>query len=197
MFSSDEFLDAFSKDKRYFIPLPFLWKVTIDGVTAEAINQSVSKANEKWLATDIPNNYVKHNNILVAQECTLPNELYTLGATTINNAGAFLPGYTVNERANFRDRELAINFLETGKDIEHEFFRPWLIAIAIDGLIGSKLKAQITVNQYAQNGEFRKGFKFVDAFPTASEGYTLKYSVDSQFLVKTVSFSYRNYEKIT
>jgi len=97
MFSSDEFLDAFSKDRRYFIPLPFLWKVTIDGITADAINRSITKAGEKWRCTDIPNSYVKHNNILVAQEVTLPNELYTLGATTINNAGAFLPGYTVNE----------------------------------------------------------------------------------------------------
>lgn len=197
MLTNGEFLAAFSGERKFFLPLPFLWKVTIDGVSAEAITTTVNKANEKWNATEVPNNYTRGGNILVAQEVTIPNDQVVADIAGVDNSGGFLPGYGIRNRTNSIDRQFSINFIETGNDIEHEFIRPWIIAIGIDGLINPQLKSVITVKQYAQDGTFRKGYKYIDAVPTATEGSTLNYAGDIPFYVKSATFIYRNYEKLT
>jgi hypothetical protein len=94
-------------------------------------------------------------------------------------------------------RSFSINFLETRKDLEHEYFRPWIIATSIKGLIeaGANLKADITVKQYTNGGELRKGYIFRKAFPTAVEGFTMDYQ-NTEFPVKSVTFACQNYEQI-
>ncbi len=112
--------------------------------------------------------------------------------------GGFLPGYGLTSRANFLDRGLTVNFLETEVDIEHNFFRPWAIAIGIKGLIerGENLKANMQIKQYNNSGNFIKGFKFTKVFPTAIEGYTLNYE-STDFKIKSVTFGCQEYESIT
>ena len=90
---------------------------------------------------------------------------------------------------------MSINFFETKVDIEHTFFRPWMIAIAIDGLINPALKCPIVVTQYDNKMVKRKGFVFDDAFPTVVEPYTLNYA-DADFTVKSVTFCCKNYRPI-
>jgi hypothetical protein len=193
-----EFFSAFSKDEKYFLNLPVLWSVTIDGVSMSTINSVLEKAGEHWLASVDPGSYTKSESILVAQEVTLPKESSTFDAySSGTNTGGFLPGYGLASRSNFLDRGLTINFLETQVDIEHNFFRPWSIAIGIKGLIeiGASLKANMQVKQYSNNGKFIKGFKFTKVFPTAIEGYTLNYE-NTDFKIKSVTFACQNYEQI-
>lgn len=140
----------------------------------------------------------KHGNILVAQAVTLPNEssgfvAMESGATM----GGFLPGYGLNARSNFLDRGFSVNFLETQLDIEHNFFRPWMIAVGIKGLIeeGQSLKGTMVVKQYTNRGNFIKGFKFKKVFPTAVEGFTLDYD-NTDFKIKSVTFGCENYEQL-
>lgn len=195
MSAINSFLGAFSQDSKFFLPLPFLWKVDIRGVSAGAINSVLSKAGESWGAKTVPDSFIREGNILVAQEVTLPSESFEVASFGQQNRGGFLPGYGVTQRADFLNRGITINFLETGDDIEHNFFRPWTIALGIDGLINQSLKGDITVKQYAQDGTFRKGYTFNQAFPTNCEGYTLNYN-DSEFKVKTVTFACRNYKQL-
>jgi hypothetical protein len=70
--------------------------------------------------------------------------------------------------------------------------RPWMIAVGINGLIGSSLKATVEVKQYTNKGDFRKGYKFHKAFPTAVEGFTLSYG-STDFIIKSVTFACQNY----
>jgi hypothetical protein len=194
----NEFFAAFSGDEKYFLNLPVLWTVTIDGVSVDAINSVLEDANEAWRATVSPGSYTKSKSILVAQEITLPNETSTFDAHSSGTSmGGFLPGYGLTSRTNFLDRGITVNFLETQVDIDHNFFRPWLIAIAIKGLIefGPNLKANMEVRQYSNSGKFIKGFKFIKVFPTAIEGYTLNYE-NTDFKLKTVTFGCQNYEQI-
>jgi len=195
----NEFFSAFSNDEKYFLNLPVLWTVTIDGVEKSSINQILQDAGESWNARVDPASYIKTNTILVAQEITLPRESSTFDAHPSGvNTGGFLPGYALTARSNFLDRGLTINFLETQVDIEHNFFRPWLIAIGIKGLIarGANLKANILVKQYSNSGKFIKGFKFTKVFPTAIEGYTLNYD-NTDFKIKSVTFACQNYEQFS
>tara|TARA_R110002051_G_scaffold73476_4_gene133469 strand:+ start:3431 stop:4024 length:594 start_codon:yes stop_codon:yes gene_type:complete len=190
------FLQAFSKDGKFFLPQPFLWKVTIDGGVTGAINSTLGKAGEKWKATTTPDEFTKDSSILVAQEVTLPNERSEYNEFGQTNRGGFLPGFGLTQRDSFLARGITINFIETDVDIEHNFFRPWAIAVGIDGLVNMGLKTTITVKQFGNDGSMRKGFKFLDAFPTACEGYTLNYGGDQSFTVKTVTFACRNYEQL-
>jgi len=57
------------------------------------------------------------------------------------------------------------------------------------------LRADIQVQQYNNEGDKKKGFKFLDAFPTAVEGYTLSHGSD-EFIEKSVTFGCKNYEPI-
>ena len=148
-----------------------------------------------WQAKTVPDSYTRNGSILVAQEVTIPPESFAITQIGQPNSGGFLPGYGVVARSDFSSRGPVINFLETDQDIEHEFFRPWSIAVGIDGLINHALKAEITVKQYGTDGTFRKGYVFEGAVPTNSEGYTMNYE-DSEFKVKSVTFSCRNYRPL-
>jgi len=196
--SIPEFLEAFAHDSKFFLHLPVLWSVTIDGVSDGSINSVLASAGEKWQARITPGGMTKSGNILVAQEVTLPNESSVFDPIVASQTmGGFLPGYALTARDNFLSRGITVNFLETQMDIEHNFFRPWMIAIGIKGLIeeGVSLKGSMSVRQYTNNGSFMKGFKFNKIFPTAVEGYNLNYG-DADFKIKSVTFACENYEQL-
>tara|TARA_R110002051_G_scaffold113009_3_gene185695 strand:+ start:548 stop:1213 length:666 start_codon:yes stop_codon:yes gene_type:complete len=192
-----DFLGAFSTDSKFLLSQPFLWKVSIgaENALAEAVNTACHKAGEDWRAMSLPDEYTKNGSILVAQEVSIPGEQTSFGEYGQENRGGFLPGYGVTQRESFLTRQLSINFFETKVDIEHTFFRPWMIAIAIDGLVNPELKCSIVVTQYDNQMQKRKGFIFDDAFPTICEPYTLSYG-DGEFTVKSVTFGCRNYRPI-
>ena len=194
----NEFFSAFSGDRKYFLNLPVLWTVTIDGVSTGAINSVLRYAGESWQAKGDAGSYTKSGTILVAQECTLPNESSSFSPLESGSSmGGFLPGYGLNTRSNFLDRGISVNFLETEVDIEHNFFRPWAIAIGIKGLVesGVSLKGSMQVRQYNNKGQFIKGFQFNKIFPTAVEGYTLNYD-STDFKIKSVTFGCENYKQL-
>lgn len=196
--SINEFFAAFSNDQRFFLHLPVLWSVTIDGVSEGAINSVLSDAGEGWRARISPNAMTgRSGNILVAQEVALPNETSSFSPLETGAMGGYLPGYGLNNRSNFLDRSISVNFLETEVDIEHNFFRPWMIAIGTKGLIeeGVSLKANMQVRQYSNGGRLIKGFNFRKVFPTAVEGYTLNYE-NTDFKIKSVTFACENYEQL-
>jgi|TARA_R110002020_G_scaffold118060_3_gene269970 hypothetical protein len=211
-----DFLDAFSSGQeqaaygnqyldtsteRFFLSQPFLWKVSIGtsrpGLEElkDAVDTACHKAGESWRALSLPVDYEKNGNLLVAQSIAIPNEATSFGEFGQENRGGFLPGYGITQRESFLSRGLSINFFETKVDIEHTFFRPWLIAIGIDGLINTKLKTTIVVTQYDNKMQRRKGFIFEDAFPTVCEPYNLAYT-EADFIVKSVTFGCRNYKPL-
>lgn len=194
----DEFFSAFSKDNRFFLHLPVLWGVTIDGVTETAINSVLQDAGEKWAANTTSASYTKSGNILVAQEVTLPNE--TSEFTTLESGtglGGYFPGYGLNARSNFLNRLTTVDFLQTEDDIIHNFIRPWMIAIGIKGLVeyGPTLKSTMVVNQYKNDGTLMRGFKFTQVFPTAVESFALNYD-NTDFKVVSVTFACTNYAQL-
>jgi len=194
----NEFFSAFSGDQKFFLHLPVLWSVTIDGVSQGSINSVLNYAGEKWQAKTSAESMTKGGNILVAQSVTLPNETSNFDPSpTGSSMGGFLPGYQLNSRADFLSRSFSVNFLETQMDIEHNYFRPWLIALGIKGLIeeGVSLKGNMEIRQYTNSGQFIKGFKFKKVFPTAVEGYTLDYD-STDFKIKSVTFACENYQQI-
>lgn len=195
----NDFLQAFSQDQRFCLSIPVLWSITIDGVSEGNINKILNSAGEKWKAKITPNDMTRSSNILPAQAVVLPPESSNFSPIVGGGGsyGGFLPGYAMNSRSDFLSRSFSVNFLETKNDLEHDFFRPWMIALGINGLVedGSGLKSTITVKQYTNQGEFRKGFKFKKAFPTAVEGFTLDYN-NTDFPIKSVTFACENYEQI-
>jgi len=213
-----DFLDAFSRgdpvdpssyygggaqplgsdsNERFFLSHPFLWKISIGANNAlkRAVDTACHKAGEGWRALSLPSDYEKNGSVLVAQEVGIPGEQTSFGEFGQENRGGFLPGYGVTQRESFLTRQLSINFFETKTDIEHTFFRPWMIAIAIDGLVNPNLKCPILLTQYDNQMQKRKGFAFEDAFPTICEPYNLNYH-DADFTVKSVTFACRNYRPI-
>tara|TARA_R110002167_G_scaffold98020_3_gene258311 strand:- start:38672 stop:39274 length:603 start_codon:yes stop_codon:yes gene_type:complete len=195
----NEFFSAFANDQKFFLNLPVLWSVTIDGVTQGSINSVLSEAGEKWQAKTSAQSMTKGGNILVAQSVVLPTEGSTFDPYPSGSSmGGFLPGYGHANRQNFlNDRQVSVNFLETEVDIEHNFFRPWAIALGIKGLVedGVSLKGTMEVRQYSNAGVFIKGYRFNKIFPTAVEGYTLDYA-DTDFKIKSVTFACENYQQI-
>ena len=194
----NDFLQAFSGDSKFCLSIPVLWTVSIDGVTESSINSVLSNAGESWRAKTNPNSMTRSGNILPAQEVVIPNESSSFQAMNSgSNMGGFLPGYALDTRSDFLSRNVSINFLETARDLEHEFFRPWMISLGIKGLIeqGVSLKSTITVKQYNNKGQFRKGFQFDKAFPTNVEGFTMNYE-STDFPIKSVTFACQNYRQL-
>ena len=188
------FLDAFSNDPNFFVSHPFLWKVSLDaGSVTGAINSALSKAGEKWDASVFPDRLTNDGALLVARSVTLPQESSEFTPIGVDNRGGFLPGYGLVQRTDFLSRSFSLNVLETGSDLEHFFFRPWLIALGIDGLTNFNLKCDITVQQFNNDGTQRKKYVFEKAFPTAVEGYTLNYN-DGEFIEKSITFACNNYK---
>ena len=110
--------------------------------------------------------------------------------------GGFLPGYALNKRVDFLSKNLAINFFDTIDDIEHFFFRPWMIALGIDGLLERNLLCpKVILRQYDNRMRLRKGYEFRELFPTNVEGYQLTYN-DEEFQEKSVTFAFRDYKPL-
>jgi hypothetical protein len=193
----NDFLNAFSRESKFCLSLPVFWTVTVDGVGVGAINSILSRAGEKWQAKMTPKDMIKNGNLLVAQEVQLPNESSTFTATAMANTGGFLPGYGLDARSDFLNRNVVINILETNQDLEHNYFRPWMIALGIKGLVetGASLKGTVEIKQYTNQGQFRKGFRFKKAFPIAVEGFSLNYD-NTDFKIKSVTFACQNYEQL-
>ena len=194
----NDFLQAFSGEAKYCLSIPVLWTVSIDGVTESSINSVLSDAGQKWQSNISPNAMTKSGTILPAQAVVIPQEsanFTPMGAG--DSYGGFLPGYAMISRADFLSRQFSINFLETRQDLEHEYFRPWQIAIGIKGLIerGVNLKSTITVKQYTNDGKLRKGYRFKKAFPVAVEGYTMDYD-NTDYPIKSVTFVCEDYEQL-
>lgn len=192
------FLNKFSTDRNFYLPLQTMWTVTLsDDSVVGAINSALGKVdtysgwkvNPSTLWTD-----KSLGNILVAQEISLPTESVEISEINSGEAtGAFMAGYGATKRTGFLSRNITINFLETHTDIEAALFRPWIIAVGIDGLIKSNLKATINVIQYGRDMSKRKEYVFYDAFPTNSEGSQINYTSDD-FKTKTITFGYRDYK---
>lgn len=203
-----DFLNAFSTDPKYGMHLPVFWTVNIGGVDSNTVTSIVNKGHpRKWESTITPDDMTVDGNILVAQSITLPTESSGFSPMMTGNAmGGYLPPYAMDSRSNFLERSFSINFIETETDIIHEFFRPWMIAIGIKGLIEdgtTNLKATMEVIQWS-NGDPRttdglqkqlRGFKFTKVFPTAVEGYNLDYA-NTDFPIKSVTFACEDYEQI-
>lgn len=194
----NDFLIAFSNESKYCLSIPVLWTVSIDGVTESAINEVLGDAGEKWRAKIHPNEMTRGSTILPAQSVTIPQESSNFSPMVAGDSyGGFLPGYAMNSRSDFLSRSFSINFLETRQDLEHEYFRPWQIAIGIKGLVerGVNLKSTITVKQYTNDGQLRKGFQFKRAFPVAVEGFTMDYE-NTDYPIKSVTFACENYSQL-
>lgn len=189
-----DFYTSFTTEDKFFINLPVFWTVTIDGIDKSNINKVLTDAGEKWAAKISPFEMTKHGNILVAQEVTIPSESSDYVAVSNIPTGGYLPSYAMTERSNFLSRSFTINIMETQTDLEHNFFRPWQIAMGIHGLIASPpdLRAMIEVKQFSNGGKFIKGFKFHRAFPTVVEGFTLNYE-NTDIPMKTITFGCDNY----
>lgn len=195
-----DFLDGYSNSEKFFLAHPFLWKVTFeyDASLIANVNDAIGKAysnQDDWRAITEPDRFTKNGNILVARTVTVPAENSQFDIAGSQNLGGFLPGYALNKRTDFLSKNLAINFLDTQDDIEHNFFRPWMIAVGIDGLINRRLLCNVTLRQYNNKMELRKGYRFIEVFPTNVEGYTLSYN-DEAFQEKSVTFAFKEYKPL-
>ena len=211
-----DFLDGYSRDRKFFLSLPTLWKVNFQysnvgalqpgqpGVPGSsssgpvglpsAIQRALFDADEGWRVKNEPMEFTKNGSVLAAREVTVPQEnTQFLAPGGEINKGNYLPAFGAERRMNFLERNLAINFFDTEEDLEHIFFRPWMIAIATHGLIERDLLCTaVELRQYNNRGEMRKGYRFTDVFPTNVEGYQLNYN-DDDFKQKSVTFAFKNY----
>jgi hypothetical protein len=196
-----DFLHAYSSHPEFFLSLPLLWKVQFDYTQSlvYSIDNALAKNyDELWRVEKQPMDYIdRQGGILAARQVVVPNENTQFDVAGSMNLGGFLPGYATTKRLDFLNKNLVINFFDTEDDIEHLFFRPWMIAIGIDGLMMRNLLCRsVRLIQYNNLGQIRKGYEFMDVFPTNVEGYTLNYD-NTDFLEKSVTFAFRNYRPIT
>ena len=164
------------------------------------INKAITKAYKQdannWKASTEPDSFTENGNILVARSVNVPNENSQFDIAGQQNMGGFLPGYALNKRADFLSKNLAINFFDTVDDIEHFFFRPWMIAFGIEGLLERNLLwPKVVLRQYDNRMRLRKGYEFREVFPTNVEGYQLSYN-DEEFQEKSVTFAFRDYKPL-
>lgn len=185
-------------NRKLRLPMPVLWSVEIDPGSVETevkdVLQKIKYRQEiNAKLEDYVDSQENFSNILVAQEITLPSE--SLVATNMGptNRGAFMPGQGIVERTDFLSRSVTVNFLETHTDAVDEIFRPWIIALTVDGLINAKLKAPtMKVVEYGKDGIKRKQYEFKEVYPTNCEGYNINYD-STEFIIKTVTFAYKEY----
>jgi len=196
-----DFLSKYSASgpPKFYLSLPSLWKIEFSNASSVVgqVDQALTKARERWRVKNTPEEFVSNGNMMVAREVTVPGETTEfLEAGADINKGGFLPAFGVEKRQGFLNRNLTVNVFDTNEDLEHNFFRPWMIAIGIDGLINRGLLCpNVVLRQYNNKGEIRKGYIFTDVFPTNIEGYTIDYDNES-FLEKSITFAFRNYEPI-
>ena len=193
------FLTKLSQERPYYLSLPFLWTVSIPGLLGltGAINQATAKiarGGSAWTARPVPDWGTE--SLLAAREVTIPIENTSFLEAGQNSRGGFMPGYGMQQRESYLSRSLSINFIETIDDIVHRFFTPWAVAIGVDGLTNFGLKTNIYVYQYDNIKRVRKAYKFIDAFPTNVEGFTLTQEPEAVFPEKTVTFCFTDYAPI-
>jgi len=199
MFDRDtiiNFLDNFSKEKKYEIPIHVLWTVSIYNAPelVQAIGASLGSIDHGWADVKDTVTWANKGAILVAQEVSLPGESFEVSLLDPGaSRAAYMPGYAATKRSDFLSRNVTINFLETDTDIEAQLFRPWAIALSVDGLTNRTLKSTIKVAQYDSKRSRRKEYTFYNAFPTNCEPSTINYSEDT-IKSKTVTFAYSKYE---
>jgi hypothetical protein len=195
--SINPFLDKFSNDRNFSLPLPFMWEAWVfdSANLVKEINSTLNRYDlGGWRA--IEPSFWGEGGSLVAQEVSIPSESYEAMSIGQDNRGGWMPGYGVTQRTDFLSRNLTINYLETVKDIETQLFRPWVVAIGSAGLLNTNLRATIQVREYAKDNTIRKQYIFERAFPTNVEGYTISYG-DNEFIMKTVTFSYHKYRPVS
>ena len=185
--------------QKYYLSIPSLWKIEFSGasVVTKEVDNALEKAGEKWRVKNTPEQFVANGNTLVAREVTIPLETSEFLQPGDNiNKGGFLPAYGVEKRTGFLTRTLGVNIFDTNDDLAHTFFRPWMIAVGIDGLINRGLLCpNVILRQYDHKGQIRKGYNFTDVFPTNVEGYTIDYD-NHTFLEPSVTFAFRQYEPL-
>ena len=196
-----DFLHAYGQHPEFFLSLPFLWKVQFHYPQSlvYSINRALAKNyDELWRAEKQPMDYIdRQGGILAARQIIVPTENTQFDVAGSMNLGGFLPGYATTKRLDFLNKNLVVNFFDTEDDIEHLFFRPWMVAIGIDGLMMRDLLCPtVTLIQYNNLGLVRKGYEFMDVFPTNVEGYSLNYD-NTDFIEKSVTFAFRNYRPLT
>jgi hypothetical protein len=71
------------------------------------------------------------------------------------------------------------------------------MALGIKGLVsqGVSLKSTITVKQYNNRGQLRKGYVFYNAIPITSEGFSVDYD-NSDFIKKDIAFVFQRYKQL-
>tara|TARA_R100000664_G_C2745249_1_gene133125 strand:- start:263 stop:913 length:651 start_codon:yes stop_codon:yes gene_type:complete len=184
---------------KFYLSLPFLWKIEFENASSvtASVDGALTKAGEAWRVESTPEEFVANGSMLVAREVSVPGETTEfLEAGADMNKGGFLPAFGVEKRQGFLNRNLSVNIFDTNNDLEHNFFRPWMIAIGIDGLINRGLLcSNVVLRQYDNIGNVRKGYIFKDVFPTNIEGYTIDYDNES-FMEKSVTFAFKNYEPL-
>tara|TARA_R100000664_G_C2759424_1_gene149204 strand:+ start:2229 stop:2933 length:705 start_codon:yes stop_codon:yes gene_type:complete len=196
-----DFLSKYSINgpSRYVLSLPTLWKIEFSNAETVRgqVDAALEKAGESWRVENTPEEFVSNGNTLVAREVSVPGETTEfLEAGSDINKGGFLPAFGVEKRQGFLNRNLGVNIFDTEDDLEHTFFRPWMIAVGIDGLINRGLLCpNVVLRQYNTKGEIRKGYIFTDVFPTNIEGYQLDYDNET-FMEKSVTFAFKNYRPI-
>ena len=192
----NDFLNAFSTEAKFCLSLPVFWTISIDGVSSGAINSVLSWAGEPWKATVSPADMTKNGNILVAQSVSIPSESINVDSVGEGNGG-FMPSNVVVKRDPFLNKQVTMKILETSSDLEHGFMRPWVMALGIKGLIsqGVSLKSTITVKQYNNKGQFRKGYVFYNAIPITAEGFNVDYD-NTEFIKKDIAFIFQRYRQL-
>ena len=71
-----------------------------------------------------------------------------------------------------------------------------MVAVGIDGLmLRNLLCPAVELVQYNNVGARRKGYRFLDVFPTNVEGYSLNYD-NTDYIEKSITFGFKNYQPI-
>ncbi len=155
------------------LPQPFFWSVMIQGP---------ENLPEFTPGRDLVN--------IAAQEVTVPSETASFADFGQENRGGFMPALGMDQRESFLGRNITINFLEmAGGDVEHNFLRPWLVAISTFGLINGFGRGLVKVEQMTNSGAgLRKSYTMERAFPTNCEGFSVNYGTQD-FVQKTVTFA--------
>ena len=192
--SAQQFLDRFSNDPSFFIPLESLFEVTFikaPNITSNLVPPMYGQAGV------FNGGSVSSSSRYLAQSVNIPEEQIDVSAFEVSpngNSGGYLAGYGLAQRST-GFMSLAINFIETEVDIVDTYFRLWTIAIGRKGLItDNDLKGDVVIKQYNTNGGLRKTFKYTEVFPHAVEAQSLNYDTDDSTLrIKSVTFGYENY----
>lgn len=151
-----------------------------------------------------PDIYVKTNNIkhfILATKISTPSESVYIGSnsypTNLNGGGAIW-GHFAGGRENSAVRTIDITFLDTYREFTEYIIRPWIVAVAHQGLIESSefpcIKCDIVADFYAKSAPQDKTTRektSVHYFSPVetTKTYTIsKFKVTQPFLRKSIRF---------